>query len=333
MSMVPPPLPLHPARRARAALALVAASAAFGCSGSGSGRPDQALGGLVHGEPDPADQPIDVDRAAREVVVLGRALALPHHHVTTALGSHRFRATSTTQVSEAQAVVESLAYQSAIEIDAAGNFHAITDNDQDYGREAFFVGGELFLRPRHAPRFHRRPPTGPDEPARIRDDLFAELAAGFELLAPRIELVDRGPAEVAGRAGRKIALQTAPEPRRPAAESAPGRKWREKVSVAEVSGEVILDAASGAPLAGTLRGTATFARDGRTFTLTLAIDHAVTDVGAAVTVTAPDPALTVASLEHHRDAEEREILLKGIAPPARKAPTPTPDTGEPEPAP
>ncbi len=302
------------------ATAILALSA---CAGNGEGRPDDELSGLVHRDTrTPAA--IDVDRAATEVGELARALAMPHEVVATALGSHKFRATSTVSVSENRAVVEELSYDNAIDYAADGSYRAITDNSKDYGREIIFSAGDLFLRPRYATKFHRRQPTSAAEPAQLRNAIFSEAAAYFEVVAAGAELVDRGHAEVAGRAGRKIDIKTAPETAPLAAEERHQRQWRNDVTVREVRGEIILDAESGAPLAAELSAIAVFARDGRIFTMSLSVAHAVSAIGSAITITAPAAELTVTTIEHHREAEERATLLDGIAPPARKAPTPKP---------
>jgi hypothetical protein len=300
------------------------------CGGNGEGRPDDELSGLVHratGEP----IAIDVDRAADEVSELVRALAMPHNLVAAAIGSHKYRATSTVSVSENSAVVEELTYENAIDYAADGNYRAVVDNSKDYGREIIFTAGDLFLRPRYATKFHRRQPTSADEPAQLRNDIFSEAGAYFEVVAAGAELVDRGHVDIVGRAGRKIEVKTAPETRALPPEARPQRKWRNDVAVREVSGEVILDAETGAPLAAELSAVAVFARDGRSFIMTLAVSHTITAVADTITITAPAAELTVTTIEHHREAAERTTLLDGIAPPARKAPTPKPASPTPKP--
>ncbi len=321
-----------PTARCAATLALTLGLAvAASCGSTGGGRPDEDLEGLVHPE-QTAPRNIDVDLAAREVPELRRALALPHRRVAEVLGSHRFRVTSSAVVHEGNQEVEKLEYQTSIDIDDAGNFHALSDNNRDYGREVFLVGDQLYLRPRHAPKFYRRAPNDADEAAAIRNDLFSTFGAYFDVLAARAELVDRGHTEVSGRDGRKIEIKTAPEAKKPRGERPPEERWRDDATVREVTGEVVLDAESGALLTGTLRGTAVLARDGRSFEMTLSVDHQISDIGAAITVTPPAEDQTVTSIEQPPEAEDRDVLLKGIAPPARKAPTP-PHNGDSEDAP
>ena len=315
-------LPAHrAARRGLATLATILAVSA--CGGDGEGRPDDELSGLVHRDTQkPAA--IEVDRAAEEVGELVRALAMSHELVATTIGSHRFHATSSVSVSENSAVVEELTYELALDFAADGSYHAVVDNSKDYGREIVFTAKHLYLRPRYAPKFHRRLPTSAGEPATLRNDIFSEAAAHFEVVAGGAELVDRGHVDFAGRAGRKIEIKTAPETEPLATEERPQRQWRNDVTVRELRGEVVLDAESGAPLAAEFTAIAVFARAGRTFVMKLSATHTVSAIGDVIEITAPAADQTITTIEHHREVEDRTTLLHGIAPPARKAPMPKP---------
>jgi hypothetical protein len=312
-------------------VALVAAvCSAAACSGSDEGVPDDRLGGLVVA-PSSADHTVDLDQAAGDPMVLARALSMPHQIVAAGLGSHRFRGTSKTTVTEGTAVVEELSDQTRIEFRDGGAFHAVLENSKDYGRESVFADGVLYLRPGHG-KFHRRPPVDDAEPGRIRDQTFATLGAYFELLAPGAELSDRGHDQVAGRAARKIDIARAPQPRERKTEERAQRTWRQGAVVREVSGTVWLDAETGAPLAGELRGVVQFARDDRRFDMALEVDHRIEAIGQPIEVETPAEDDTVATHERLRELAERERLLEGIAPPARRAPTPSNPTGVAAPA-
>jgi hypothetical protein len=152
--------------------------------------------------------------------------------------------------------------------------------------------------------------------------MFGELSAYFEVVAAGAELVDRGHAEVSGRAGRKIEIKAAPEAAERPAEKTAQRKWREDVIVRAVKGEVVLEAEVGGLLEGKLEATAVFMREARQFEMKLSVVHQITEIGATANVAAPPAELSVATPEHHREAFEREQLLEGIAPPAKKPPTP-----------
>ncbi len=278
--------------------------------------PDEDLGGLVEEAKRP-DPKIAVERAAKEPAELGRALSQPYRKVLVDLGPHTATLAGSTTVEEAGKPVSSLIDTTKIEIGDAGAFHAVYGNDADYGREVIFVGGKLYLRPRYQ-RWHGRAPENTDEPAALRDQFFEPIAATWDLLAPGIELSDMGPADAAGRPGRKIAIQLSPKPAKPAAEPIAQKKWREQRTIEEVSGEVILDADKGAPVSVRLSGTVSFMRDGRRFKMKTSITAAISAIGTPVAISAPDPADVVATPERKREVDDRDYLLQGIAPPIRK---------------
>lgn len=297
------------------AMALWGAIAASGC-GRSQGVPDEQLGNLVLAPKPPA--PIDVERAGKDPAELGRALLAPHTSVIAAIGPHTASIKTSTVVTEGAATVSTLEDQTVIEVSASGAYHAVYTNDADYGREAIFAGGKLYLRPRHQ-RWHEREPEAASEPAALRDEYFGALGAAWELLAPGAELTDRGAIEVAGRAGRKIEIVRAPSAAKPPREALAQRKWRETRTIDAVAGEVILDAARGAPLAVKLSGTVGFVRDGRRFAMKVTVEGAISEIGTAVAINAPARTEVVATPERLREVDERDFLLQGIAPSARRA--------------
>lgn len=288
---------------------------------------DQQLPGLVV-EARKAEPPIDVARAARDRGELGRALTRPYRAVLAALGAHRATVNTATTVTEAGQPVNALSDHAQIDNGDDGAFRALYTNSADYGRETTFVAGKLYLRPRYQ-RWHGRAPESPDEPPALRDQYFEAVAATWELLAPGAELTDRGPIEVAGRAGRKIEVKRAPEPAAPAAEPLAQRKWREHRTVEAVAGEVVLDADQGVPLTVQLAGEVGFTRDGRRFVMKISVDSALSGIGNLSVITMPPEADLVATPERLREVDDRDFLLHGIAPPLRRNPdgtavTPTP---------
>jgi len=299
-------------------LRFAALALALAACGRSQGVPDQDLPGLVV-EARKAEPPIDVARAAQEPAELGRALGRPYRVMLAALGPHAVAVNSATTVEEAGKPVSELSDHAQIENGNAGAYHAVYTNSADYGRETTFVGGKLYLRPRYQ-RWHARGPEEPDEPAALRDQYFDAIAATWDLLAPGAELTDRGPIELAGRAGRKIEIKRAPEPGKPPAEAIAQRKWREARTVDAVSGEIVLDADKGVPLAVKLAGTVGFARDGRRFVMKVSVDSAVSGLGSAATIATPAEAEVVATPERLREVDDRDALLQGIAPPLRKNP-------------
>jgi hypothetical protein len=254
--------------------------------------------------------------------------------ILAALGPHTAGVNSAITVTEAGKPVSELSDHAQIDNGTGDAYHAIYTNSADYGRETTFVDGTLYLRPRYQ-RWHARDPETPDEPAELRDRYFDAVAATWDLLAPGVELADRGALEVAGRAGRKIEVTHAGDPRDPAAEPIAQRKWREARSVDEAAGEIVLDAERGVPLAVKLTGTVGFTRDGRRFAMKVSVDSAISGVGSAAMVLPPPDGEVVATPERRREVDDRDYLLQGIAPPLRRnpdgtaiPPTPRLDSGE-----
>jgi hypothetical protein len=309
------------------ALLLLFVTLAMGC-GRSEGIPDEQLGGLVIA-PKVKEEPIDVARAAKDPKELGRALQLPYRDVITALGPHTFTIATTTVIEEAGKKVNELSDQTTIALGDKAAFSAVYTNSADYGREAIWQDGKLFLRPRYQ-RWHGRAPEHPDEPSQIRDSFFSPIAATWDLLAPGIELTDLGTAQVAGRGGKKIAVKLSPDPAKPATETLVQRKWREKRTIEASSGEVVLDADKGVPLSVKLTGTVSFTRDGRRFLMKVSIDASASAIGKPASVAAPPPDQVVATPERLREVDDRDFLLQGIAPPLRRNPDGTAVTPQPK---
>ncbi len=303
------------------------ATLALAACGRSQGVEDRDLGGLVVA-PTHEDKPIQLDRAAKDPAELGRALSVPKRQVDAALGVHTVAISTQTTVEEAGKPVSDLRDHTTIELGEAGAYHGVYTNSADYGREVIFVGGQLYLEPRYQ-RWHQRAPESPEEPAQIEDDMYGAIAATWDLLAPGAELTDQGPAQVGGRAGRKIAVKLSPSPKKPPAEKLAQRKWREKRTIDAVSGEVILDAEKGVPLSVKLTGTVGFTRDNRRFSMKITLQSEVSGIGVAAAVKAPAPEDTVATPERLREVDDRDFLLQGIAPPLRKNPDGSPVTPAP----
>jgi len=296
-------------------LAVIVALASCGRS---QGVADRDLGGLVVA-PKVKAEPIDVAKAAKDPAELGRALAQPERAVLAALGAHTTSLSTETTVDEGDKRVEELTDHTSIELGDKDAFHATYTNSADYGREVIYTGGKLFLRPRYQ-RWHGRAPETPEEPADLRDSFYGAIAATWDLVAPGAELTDLGPAQIAGRSGRKIAVKLAPKPAKNPPETLSQRKWREGRAIEQLVGEVVLDADKGVPLAVKIVGTVAFSRDGRRFQMKMSVDSSVSGVGQVAAITAPADTEVVATPERLREVDDRDFLLQGIAPPLRKNP-------------
>jgi hypothetical protein len=295
-------------------LAIACLAVGLGC-GRAQGIDDKDLGNLVIA---PAEQtePIKTARAAAEPAELSRALMQPFAAVASGLGPHRTEMTQTTTVDEAGKRLSEMTESTTIELGDKGAYHGSYGNTADYGREVIFDGASLFLRPRYQ-RWHQRAPESPTEAVEQRDKFYAPIAATWDLLAPGVELVDKGNADVSGRAGRKIEIHKAPKPAPNPPEKLVQRKWREARVIEDVSGEVILDAEKAVPLSVKLAGTISFMRDKRRFQMKVTLTSTITST-AATAISAPEKTEVVATPERMREVDDRDMLLQGIAPPSRK---------------
>lgn len=287
--------------------------AAMAC-GRDSGVPDEQLGNLVV-EPKPEDRAIDVARAAGEPAELGRALALPYDRVLALAGPHTVTIRTQTIVEEAGKQVSELTDDTTLENAEGGVFRGAYTNSADYGREAIFHGGKLYLRPRYQ-RWHGRAPETPNEPAELRASFYAAIPATWELVGYAAELTDRGVVQHSGKSGRKIEVKLAPSPGKAPRETLAQRKWREGRSVEALAGHVILDADHGVPLAVELSANIAFSRDGRSFLMKTKLSSSI--VPGPRAINPPAEGDVVATPGRLREVDERDKLLEGIAPPLRK---------------
>jgi hypothetical protein len=309
---------------------VVAAWFVVAACGRSQGVPDKDLGGLVVAPT--TGGAIDVDRATKDPDALGAALALPEHAIAKAIGPHVTTIVMATHVTENGKPVTDLDDTTTIELGDAGAFHAVYSNSADYGREVAFTGGTLYLRPRYQ-RWHGRAPETPDEAEQILDSFADPVFATWDLVAPGVELTDRGAAQVAGRTGRKIEIKPAGARKKPAPEPLVQRKWRETRTIDGLTGEVVLDADKGVVLALKLSGTIGFVRDGRHFAMQVSVQCDVSKIGEAVAIQVPAAEDVVATPERLREVDDRDFLLQGIAPPLRKNTDGTAVAPAPKPAP
>lgn len=284
-------------------------------------KPERPPSGLVKTIA-PVVEPIDVSRATRQLDELMRAISMPHHRVGKALGPHRFQGSSTVEVLRATSSLRKIEENVTLELGAKDSYHGVRNLSDDRGREIIFSGGTLYLRPRYS-KFHRRAPTRKSEPTALRDELFSTLAAYLQPLAHLIDVGEATETTFAGRKAVKVMLATAAKPRSRKPERLVQRKWRENIEGGTISGHVVLDRESGAPLAAQVSGELELVRDGERLRMKLRVSHLVKDVGAAVAIAVPPPDKTVDTLQRSRETDEHDQLLKGIAPPLGKTAIPS----------
>ena len=253
---------------------------------------------------------VDATRAARDPDELARAFATSRR----ALGAHRLHGKSSLQVTEGATTVEDLYEEALVERAANGDLHASYENSRDQGREIVSSGGLVWLRP-HFGKFHRRPPVDPGEAERVADEISGSLAAAFDLVAGQCAPSDGGAVTVAGRPARRVRLAVGP----PRPRSLPGQGgWRDGARVESLDGEIQIDDATGAVLGGRLDAKVAFAQGRRALALAIRASEEASDLGGAVVVTPPGEADSVDTPGRTTDFDDREELLGGLAPSARR---------------
>ena len=271
---------------------------------------------LLH-SPDAAGV-FDVEEAATNPDLLRKVVLASHRTTTAKLGAHWFRGTHTMRVTEDGKIVESLDETSTLELSKTGAFHLQYENSRDYGRETYFDGKTVWVRPRYG-KYHRRPPASRDEPTTLTNDIYATLAADYELVAHAVDIQDLGTTKVGNRQARKIKLSLGKARKRPP-QRLLHKSWRGQFVVTYVAGELLLDKKTGALLAGKLTSKGQLVRAGRTFELALVSTHRLTQ--GPVTLQFPTVEDSVETPKRSTDVADREKLLKGIAPPMPRGHTP-----------
>ena len=222
-------------------------------------------------------------------------------------------------------MIEHLDDTTTLDVADADTFHGTYANSADYGREAVYLAGALYVRPRYA-RWHQRGPETDDEPAQIRDQLAATLGDYYALLARGVELSAKGAVQEAGRTATPITLALASRPRAATPAAVTQRSWRDDATVSAVTGEIVVDQATGVPLRARLQGTIGFVRAGQPLTMTIEVEQAVA-LGPQ-TVTAPPDEEVVTTPTRLREVDDRNMLLRGLAPSVGTS-APDPLTGAP----
>lgn len=157
---------------------------------------------------------------------------------------------------------------------ATGEFHVEADVDpglgpgSDTGKEIVYAGGMTYARARYAP-FRERPTDRGRDARRFRDESFRVAHALAALYGDALALEPAGESTVAGRSARRFRLSLAPgapqaaaKPRvlptgAPDPDSAARFAFLDARVPESAEGELLLDAATGAPLRVRLAGSFT----------------------------------------------------------------------------
>ncbi len=300
---------------------LLGAILACSCTSEGEGRPDKDLGDLVL-SPTTETPPVDLERASQGHEAFFDALRRPHAWVSSVIGAHTVQGISVVQVKEGTELLEELEDKLLLDIDGEDRFIATLDNSKDYGRHAIYDGESLYLRPRFG-KYHARAPQSEEEASEIRNEIFAGATDYLELFRNQVEVSDMGKQSLAGRAVRQVAIKLAPKARDHALPARLSQhRWRDSIRVQSIEGVVSFDAETGVALALEFKGSIKYTREKRRFEMVLRATRSITDIGHERAIAPPAQELVLRIPARRRELVERDSLLQGIAPPARKAPTP-----------
>jgi hypothetical protein len=205
--------------------------------------------------------------------------------------------------------VEKLDESYRLDADGKGAVHLVHDNSRD-GLEAVVSGGEVYVKPRYGHWTKRR--SEGDDAARLRDNVEGVPAAYLDLFSRWLTVKELSRSQVNGRPAVRLQLGATASPAPPAEPTdLDYKKWRDTVKVRYLSGEWLLDAATGAPLSGKLEASYTFERSdlkGPTAVTLSYEQHA----GAPEPIVAPADAVEPLRA---RPLLDRDALLDGLAPP------------------
>ncbi len=251
--------------------------------------------------------PIDVEAAVRSIEALVVPATLPAHELATRAGGLQLTDTLSLRVQSEGREIEALDDRARIELAPGGDFTAVQENSRDLGRSVTFVGGKLYVQMRYGATVERRPEHG--EAMRLLDDAAGLLPATFRLLESFLEVTDGGTAAAAGRAARRARLGLAKTPREVVSLGAQ-QAWRQRLSVASIEGELLLDANTGVVLAAHLAARYRFPREKSEAEATLVLDRKLERTGQDPVI--HPPADAVATPRRLRYEPERRQLLRGL---------------------
>jgi hypothetical protein len=189
---------------------------------------------------------------------------------------------------------------------ATGEFEVHADVDPglgagtDGGKDVAWTGGMTYARAKYAP-WRERPTDHGRDARRYRDESFLAPRAIARLVGPALEVRAAGDAEAVGRSARRLAISLArgvapaaapeyPADPPPDEDTKRRRAFLDGLRPQSASGELLLDAATGAPLR--VRLTASFTVQGDPAArATVEVVGQVKAVGAAVVAVSAPKAL------------------------------------------
>lgn len=265
-----------------------------------------------------------------DVASLLAALAQPHEHVRAQVGPHRLQYSATFDLAPTTArsgapalddlVVETQHIEDTLalvwdEPDALGpRVYLTQSNDHERGRAIIITGGKLFAKMQHRDWIETPLETDVHElwlndAQRCAHDIV-EFAAGS--LAVRSQ-TEPG-AGLGGADAVTLTLERGPATQALAAEG-PHQRWRRRTQVDEISGNLLLDLATGVWLRADIRvGYSMSGGDGRPMRGSMTLRASLTPQTPEDTLIKP-PSQAAPFPERARYEIERQQILHGLAAP------------------
>jgi hypothetical protein len=240
---------------------------------------------------------VHLEKAA-EPEELGRIVGMPAREIAARLGALRAVETSSLRMSTGEVLDERV----ALDVDARGGWHALRDNSREQGVEAWSTGEDLIVKMRYGKPVRRRPEG--NEAERLREDLFGDAGAYYELVERFVKAQDGGTAAQAGRSARKVRLELRSSPASAPREAA---EWRRALKLDTLEGTVLVDEKTGAPLLVELHARGSHPKG----VLELRLRREIQQLGGVDPIASPKDA--IASPTRTRYEVEKRDLLEGLA--------------------
>jgi len=265
--------------------------------------PEQPVGVLAE-----AKEPLDARRLEDDPKLAQRVLQMPRSEIEARLGPHKAQQSLKFAWFRGPGLPDggsevSLAEETTLVQAPAGDFSVKLTNDHNQGLELVWARGEAFVRSLYGP-FHKRR-TDRTDPQRIREQALSGLPT-FDRLSRGLKLKYSGETVSEGRRavrylvdgfGARSAQKEAsdlppvqyPGGGAPDPDTARRLELWEKEEPTEVSGSLLVDAQTAAPLACDLDGRFTVAATGKApaAELKLSTELTTTAVGSELTIKTP----------------------------------------------
>jgi hypothetical protein len=255
-----------------------------------------------------AKEPLDAQKLASDAKLARRVIDMGASEVTERLGPHRFTAEVSFDWSagkEKVKLTETRLLESAAG-GVAGDFHARIDNSRDQGLELIRARGQVFARSKYGKYRLRLRDRGIAE--RTRAETAGALRELSTLFHGRLGLALDGPTSVEGRpavrytlkladaaSAEKVARGETPPPAVYARggldeDSARRQRFMDQRQPTKLSGEVVVDTATGVVLRAHLDGTLAVPGSSGVAPaqLRVVLDQRIKDVGKPISLKAPE---------------------------------------------